>query len=268
MNNDIAVVVFAWGGSRPIYQPWHVENMRRMVAKHLTLPHRFVVVTDNVEAHRAEGVEVVPIWTCPHHQEMKANWINCYVRLGLFDKDIGGAIAPRILSIDLDAVVRGNIDDLFEGSDPFKVMSLKARTWLQGGLFRVDPGKVHPCPWDQMARHEETKIFERSGKWVGSDQAVMSELFHADVQAGRIPKWNEEDGIALNDTSSPWRIFFRTGHKKCWFTGMQEREEYLAQSDRDGVPEGVNQLFYSPTSPRPRKTIQRVESKRGPRRMG
>lgn len=265
-SSDIAVVVFAWGGSRPIYGPWHAENMRRMVSKHLSLPHRFIVITDDEGAHKAAGLETRPLWPCPRSEVTRTNWINCYVRLGLFDKDIGGAIAPRILTIDLDAIIRAPIDDLFDGDDPFKIMSLRSRTWLQGGLFRVDPGKVHPCPWDQVQRDSETNIFARSAKWIGSDQAIFSELFYSKMQSGSVPRWCEDDGVSINDSSAPWRIFFRTGHKKCWHETAPERAEYLAQSGRDNVPDYVSQGIHSPTRPTPRKTIQRLKSP--PRWMG
>lgn len=236
-KTDLAVVVFAWGGSRPIYLPWHAENMRRMVAKHLTVPHRFIVVTDDEAAHRAEGLETLPLWRAPADTlERGPNWINCYVRLGLFDELIGGTIAKRILSIDLDAVIRAPIDDLVIGNEPFKAMSLKSRDWIQGGLFRVDPGRVFPNPW--LALHEDAGIIDRcKGRgWIGSDQSILSELFYEEVKRGAIPSWNEDDGMAINEFYSPWRVFFRTGHKKCWQEGMEERAEYLAQSDRIEVP--------------------------------
>jgi hypothetical protein len=257
MKTDNVVAVFSWGGSRPIYQPWHAENMRRMVQKHLSIPHRFVVVTDNVPAYEAAGLEAFPLWDCPRHREMRTNWINCYVRLGLFDKTLGGALGGRILSIDLDTVIRAPIDDFFEGPDPFKILALKSRTWLQGGLFRVDPGKVNPCPWDQMMRNAETNIFDRSEPWVGSDQAILSELFYKQVREGTIPSWNESDGVVVNDFNAPWRVFFRTGHKKCWYPGVQERAEYLAQSDRTDVPADMPLLFNNEVARVPRKTIQR-----------
>jgi hypothetical protein len=256
----LAVVVFAWGGSRPIYLPWHVHNTKRMVGKHLTVPHKFVVVTDDPEAHVADGIEVVPLWSCPEHETLKRHWVNCYVRLGLFDKDIGGKIADRILAIDLDAVIRSNIDDLVADDAPFRIMNVYSRKWLQGGLFRVEPGKVTPCPWDQIIRHEETKILERSAKWCGSDQAVMSELFYDRVMSGEIPRYDETHGMAINDWTSPWRVFFRTGHRKCWEEGVPELGDYLRESGLTEVPAGLPfaRTTTGADARTPLKTISRV----------
>lgn len=264
MSKDLAVVVFAWNGSRPIYHPWHAENMQRMVAKHLSLPHRFVVVTDNEDVYKAAGLETYPLWKTPEAPEMERNWIRCYARLGLFDWELGGSIADRILAIDLDAVIRAPIDDLFDGDEHLKMMCLKSRTWIQGGLIRVDPGLVDPCPWYEM--HQDKTLFERSRKWIGSDQAILSELFYDDVLAGTIPSWNETDGISINEFEMPWRIFFRTGDRKCWHPGVPEAFEYLSQSGRDGVPEALLPRIMAPPPMVPGgMTIQRQRRRGGGR---
>lgn len=264
MNKSIAVVVFAWNGSRPIYHPWHAENMRRMVAKHLSLPHRFVVVTDDEELYKAAGLETFPLWETPKAPDMARNWIHCYARLGLFNKDLGGAIADRILCIDLDAVIRAPIDDLFEGDESLKVMCLKSRTWIQGGLIRIDPGVLSPDPWDHLFYDED--IFRRTEKWVGSDQAVLSELYYDNVLAGTIPRWCEDDGISINEFEQPWRIFFRTGNKKCWHPAAPELAEYLAQSGREEVPPGMLPRVGAPEPMVPGgMTIQRRRTRGGGR---
>jgi len=237
-----------------------------MVAKHLTLPHRFVVVTDNIDVHKDAGLQTYPLWACPKHDELRTNWINCYVRLGLFEKYIGGAIASRILALDLDAVIRAPIDDLFDGDEPFKVLAMNDRDHLQGALFRVDPGLVSPCPWDHYMRNDETQVFERSAKWIGSDQAILSEMFYDDVRSGKIPNWSQDDGISINEFEAPWRIFFRTSNRKCWFPDMPEQAEYLAQSDRESVPEALLPRIMTPPPVVPgRMTIQRQRRRGGGR---
>jgi hypothetical protein len=229
---DLAVVVFAFGGARPIYKPWHALNMRAMMAKHLTVPHGFIVVTDNEEAHRAAGLETRPLWDAPYIRPTKAHWLFNYVRLGLFSADHGGSIARRILSIDLDAIVRGNIDDMVSHDEPFKILSFKDRQQVQGGLFVVDPGALPIDPWHEFITNTD-ELVARSRKWVGSDQAVLSELFYRMVYDGIIPHWSEDDGVVLNDISGDWRVFFRTGALKCWRDEAPERAIYYAESGRD-----------------------------------
>lgn len=223
----LTVVTFCHAqGGRPIYRPWHVENMRRMMAKHLTVPHNFVVVTDHPEEYLGRGHGVHTLWASPRVEATQRHWLFNYNRLGLFDAEIGGKIGERLLCIDLDAIVRENIDDIVSDPAPFKIMALKTRVQLQGGLFLIEPGATAVNPW--RAIHEDPTLIKRSHRWVGSDQAVLSELFY-----GSVPAWDEDDGLTINQFDWPgWRIFFRTGHRKCWDAHAVERLAYYAESDR------------------------------------
>jgi hypothetical protein len=217
-----------------------MENVRRMLAKHLTLPHRLVVVTDNVEGMRAEGIEAVPLW--PVNIELppqtRRHYLNNWLRLGMFDWDLMHqtleiAQHDTLVSIDADIVIRRNIDHLFRDLPAFKIMSLKSRCHLQGGLFAVRPGAIAPNPWRVL--HDDPATVECSRRWGGSDQALLSELFYHRTVTGEIPVWNEDDGLAINAQyeREDWCLFFRTGHKKCWDVRMPEAREYYAQSGRD-----------------------------------
>lgn len=227
----LTVVTFCHQGSRPIYRPWHVENLRRQFTKHLTVPHRFVCVTDDATMD-IPGVEVFPLWDSPRITATLQHWLFNYNRLALFNRDIGGRIGERLLNVDLDMIVRENIDDIVMDPAPFKIMSLKSRVQLQGGLFLIEPGSTSVDPW--TAIHEDPGLLIRSRQWVGSDQAVLSELFF-----GSVPTWNEDDGVIINQYDWPrWRMFFRTGTRKCWSPDMPERADYLRESGRDPHDEG------------------------------
>lgn len=228
----LTVVVFTWGGARPIYGAWHALNMRTMIAKHLTVPHRFVVVTDDERSMRAAGLEAYPIWRTPPFPSRTG--LRCCVRLGLFSPLHGGQLGDRIFAIDLDAVIRANIDSIVTSPAPVKFLSFQSREQLQGGMLLVTPGKVTPDPWEAI--HHDRTLPDRAFKWVGSDQAVMSELYYPQVKSGEIPHWDESDGVIVNNQireRDDWRIFFRTGARKCWVKGMTERDEYFAQSGAD-----------------------------------
>jgi hypothetical protein len=242
----LTIVTFCHVGSRPIYRPWHVANLKRQCAKHITLPHRFVVVTDDVPAYKDTGIDAVPIWASPRDpKSTMQHWLFNYMRLGLFDPEIGGKIGERLLNLDLDMIIRENIDDIVSDPAPFKIMALQSRVQLQGGMFLVEPGSVTPNPWEVLLN--DPTIIERSRKWVGSDQAVLSELFY-----GRVPTWNEADGVIINQLDWPrWRIFFRTGTRKCWLDGAPEREIYLRES-------GLNHDTAAPFIPSPPRSGRTV----------
>lgn len=225
----LTIAVLCFVGSRPIYGPWHVENMRRMCAKHITTPHRFVCITDDVPKMQAAGLDAVPLWEVPKFPIVAQHWLHNYVRLGLFDPTIGGNIGERILSIDLDAVIRRNADHLVSNPAPFRIMALRSRQQLQGGLFLIEPGALDPNPWRALL---DTDVVARSYHWIGSDQAVLSELFYQRVQAGEFPTFNEDDGITINEPNDSWAIFFRTGQHKCWHPSRPECIDYFYHSDR------------------------------------
>lgn len=237
----LTFITTAWAGARPIYEPWHIVNVDRMLHKHLTIPFRHVCVTDNVDGVRAEGIDAVPLWPVPTASlppQTKRHYLNNWLRLGMFDAELmgrhlGTSSRSVLVSIDADIVIRRNIDHLFATLHDFKIMSLKLRNHVQGGLFMVRPGVVTPNPWRVL--HDEPETLLRARQWGGSDQSLLQELFYARTGSGGIPVWNEDDGLAINAQydHEDWCLFFRTGHKKCWDVRMPEAREYYEQSGRD-----------------------------------
>lgn len=208
-----------------------------MLAKHLTIPHRFVCVTDRVDDMERAGIEAYTLWDlpCPQPELTRQFKLNNFVRLGLCDGDIGGLIGDELLSIDLDIVARANLNSLIPTAyTKFKIMCLKSRTWLQGGLFYVRPGELRPNPWELLRRDPGIIERAREAGYCGSDQSVLSLLFYAQACLGELPTWNEDDGLSINEFDQPdWRLFFRTGDRKCWTPEAPERELYFAESGAD-----------------------------------
>jgi hypothetical protein len=85
-----------------------VRKLQRMVAKHCTAPHQFGVITDRPELFAGDAdIRAIPIDRATHVPS------TCYVRLMTFHPD-GKALfgADRLLQIDLDTLIVGNIDHL------------------------------------------------------------------------------------------------------------------------------------------------------------
>lgn len=81
------------------YTEEHVRVLKHMVDKHLTIPHRFHCLTDD----RIDGIECVPLLF---------GWPKWWSKLELFWNYRGRNPA---LYLDLDTVIRSNIDDLAVG---------------------------------------------------------------------------------------------------------------------------------------------------------
>lgn len=233
----LTVVVTCWGGARPIYRPWHVLNVREMFRRHLTVPHRFVCLTDDVEGMRAAGIEAaaMPVAVRADPEPTRQHWLNNYARLALLG-EFGRSIGERLLGVDLDIVLRANIDDYVATDAPVKFMCLRSRTWIQGGLILATPGALKPDPWQAYNHRADTDIVDRAraAGYCGSDQAVLSYLFYERLTNGEFEHWDETDGVSVNEFDQPdWRLFFRTGDRKCWIEGQPERAAYFENCGAD-----------------------------------
>ena len=94
----ITVASVLWVGDfkRRRYGPGWVTRLRDMVARNLTLPHRFVCLS-NVEV---AGIDVIPL---------AHNWPGWWSKIELFrDHGVGG----RWLYLDLDVLITGSLNEL------------------------------------------------------------------------------------------------------------------------------------------------------------
>jgi hypothetical protein len=163
-----------------------VLNVREMFRRHLTVPHRFVCLTDDVEGMTRAGVDALELWrpTRAEPEPTRQHWLNNFARLGLLGEP-GRAISDRILGVDLDIVIRANIDDIVECAAPLKLMCLQSRTWVQGGLILATPGALHPDPWEAYNTQPELLDVARARGFFGSDQAILSSCFTTTCAAAR-----------------------------------------------------------------------------------
>ena len=95
------------------YTPHYVANLRSMVARNLSTPHRFVCLTDRpVTVENIEGVEPIRISTMPG-----PGW---WSKLRYFDEMTG--LEGRVLCLDLDLVVIRPLDEIVRRRSPFSVV--------------------------------------------------------------------------------------------------------------------------------------------------
>lgn len=121
----LTVCVWLWGDK---FGSGDVAKLERGLTRHLQTPFRFLLVSG------------ASIWDC-ELTEIKG----CFARLRMFDPDWQKAhgIHPgdRIVQIDLDTVITGPLDPLFDRPEPFVIM--------QGA------NASNPCPFNgalQMLR--------------------------------------------------------------------------------------------------------------------
>jgi hypothetical protein len=185
------------------YTAEHVNRLANAIDRHLKMPHEIVCITDDPVGIDG-GVRIVPIW-----DDGLLEKGSCYVRLKLFAPEMADIIGPRFVSIDLDAVITGPLDPLFDGGEDFRIWRNVGRGCLYcGSMFLMDAG-ARAQVWetfnpDDLIFREAGRKFKRkleadrwvhpeaiaAGNAVGSDQAWI-----ATVLGPGEAVWTAADGV-------------------------------------------------------------------------
>lgn len=180
----ITVVMHKWGAR---YTARHVNVLAAMVARNLALPHEFLCITDD-PAGIAAHIRTLPIGpeigfaTHPRRP-------NCYRRLRLFARDAGDWLGARILSIDLDTVITGDITPLIDRPEDFVIVhGRRPATPYNGSMWLLSAG-ARPQVWETLDPDRAPLITKREGR-IGSDQAWIAHVL-GDGEA----VWGTRDGI-------------------------------------------------------------------------
>lgn len=118
----VNVVCMRWG---TLYGVEYVNRLYSMVKRHLKRPFHFYCLTDD-GAGVVSGVHVLPM---PKVYVSPNDTVSGWRKLGVFSPKIG-PIQGKVLFLDLDLVITGDIDDLFDhGAPPFCIIE----NWTQKG---------------------------------------------------------------------------------------------------------------------------------------
>jgi hypothetical protein len=110
---DKNVICIKWGTK---FGPEYVNNLYKMVEKNLTIPHRFVCFTDD-KTGLDEKIEVFPLPELDDSGLSEKAWR----KLGLYTDKLGD-LQGEALFLDLDIVIRDNIDCFFEKEGEFFII--------------------------------------------------------------------------------------------------------------------------------------------------
>lgn len=91
------------------YGPEYVNRLAAMVARHTTKPHRFLCLTDDPQGVTCE--------TAPVDTDLPGWW----AKLVLF-RPHWALACKRVLFLDLDTVIVGNMDFMLEYNGPFAIL--------------------------------------------------------------------------------------------------------------------------------------------------
>jgi hypothetical protein len=178
--------------SIPHYTDRHVLVHQAMVARHTTVPYRYVCVTDEP----VPGVDCIPLW------DKCLELGGCFNRLYTFSKDMRDILGERFICMDLDMVITGNIDHILTRPEPFVINAYRPNPnnpsapdqYLNGGMYMMDAG-AHDDVWtvfygDTDAALQRIADARAQNLSVGSDQEWMR------IYMGKgWPRFTEDDGV-------------------------------------------------------------------------
>lgn len=185
-DDALTVVVFLWCGWRPLYQAEHVNALQRMLREYLRQPHRMLCFTNEPKGIECE---TQPLWSWPDVPTApKAP--NCYRRLKLFDPAMRETLGPRILAMDLDAVIFDDITPLITHHD-FRIV--KGYTALYNGSMWLHTTGTRPQVYTDFnpKTSPHTVRGPAAKAYKGSDQAWIS------AKLPREATWSRDDGVHM-----------------------------------------------------------------------
>jgi hypothetical protein len=135
---ELIITTYFWGKK---YGPDYVAKIAGAVKRGLRQSYRFVVITDDVTQKGVSalvGNSVHSVFPIAAADQYLTKVQGCFVRLRMFDPTWqamhGINEGDRIVSLDLDAVITGSLDALFDRPESFVI--------LQGA------NAANPCPFN------------------------------------------------------------------------------------------------------------------------
>lgn len=212
----ISVISWLWNqpGGRTKFTAEHVAIWADMVRRNLSMPHRIACVT-NERLPRG----IARIRPPGDFEDIAAPWgtskPNCYRRLAMFRRDAAELFGERFVCMDLDCVVGGPLDPLFDRPEDLVLFKGTAPDRpYNGSLMLIRAG----CRPKVFERFNQTVATISGEKFVGSDQAWLAQCL-----GGREKTWSERDGVywygplykAVAKKKTP-RLLFFPGKIKPW----------------------------------------------------
>lgn len=155
----LTVVTFLWGVK---YRRDDVLKLQNGVGRNLKQPHNFICIADAINRRRdlATEVELHPL-----ADEALCGVKGCFARLRLFDPEFQRGLLDkgadgRIVCMDLDSVVTGPLDALFNRAENFCILqgaNAANPCPFNGSLWMLRQG-AHPEIWSEFSLEAAAKI--------------------------------------------------------------------------------------------------------------
>ena len=194
LGAPVTVLCMKWGSK---YGPDYVDRLYGMVARNLTRPFRFVCLTDDPSGIRGEVICAPLPKLPPIAQPKERGWL----KIGSFSPELAGLLDETVLYLDLDVVVMGSLDPLFEHPGGFTMI----RDWYHHLRVVGNSSVYRYRPADRYALFEAfcsdaDAIVTR----IRNEQEFLSEYLQARGELGFWPKaWCQSFRVSC---LAPWPL--------------------------------------------------------------
>jgi hypothetical protein len=177
----LTVATWKWG---QMFGPEYVNRLRSAFSRHCRLPHRIVCVTDDPRGIES-FIEIVPM------PRTFAHTPRCRRRMQMFDRAFASRIGERILHIDLDVVLVGDVTPIIDRPEPLVCWKVGHAGAYAGGFVLMNPGVLQPL-WEQFKADPDGFPTRVQARGVASDQAMLNWYLASQPP---VPFWTEADGF-------------------------------------------------------------------------
>lgn len=213
----LTVLTWYWRqpGGRTNYQPLHVNIWADSVRRNLSIPHRIACVTAHPEGIDPSIEIIAPpgdfedcrIPTWGEHMPQ------CLRRIALFRPDAASIFGERFVSMDMDCVISGSLDPLFDRPEDFVMYRGTNHVRPYNGSLVMMTAGARPQVYEQFTPEGAVNAGQR---FLGSDQAWISHVLGPGEAV-----WDVKDGVHAWGKRNKWgdgepRITFFLQAKKPW----------------------------------------------------
>jgi hypothetical protein len=172
------IVTWKWG---TLFGPEYVNRLHSMLRRHLHIPFIFRCFTDD-PAGLDKAIITLPMYT--DHAEMRAGTRSCFRRLKIFDREMSMVLGERILQLDLDTVITGDVTPLFDRSEDLVLMKQSTvigksdRIIYNPSMLLMNAGVLHDM-WEKFhASPDAVHEAARGRSWGQSDMSIINDYLH------------------------------------------------------------------------------------------
>lgn len=204
----LTICPWKWGSK---FTATHVNVLRQAFARHLALPHEFVCVTDDARG-LDPSIRVVPL------PESFRDTPRCRRRMRIFDRAFASTIGRRILTVDLDIVIVGDLTPLLGRAEPLVCWRVAHANVYSGSFVLMDAGVLDPL-WQLFQASPEGFPAAVQARGVASDQAMLNWY----LEGQEVPHWTERDGFVT---------FYGAGYERLEHLGVGPSRRALPKGAR------------------------------------